>query len=859
MWKLEVLGIIVHCMLLVSIFDIYKESFHSSEATYPKEAVADRVVMFVLTGLRPDIVYSTVKEIKTIPLWNEFKINGIIQSEVPTTSKNGFIALTTGINEGLLTVVPINRNIDTIFDRVNKTLYFGPKKSLDFSRGTTWTELNYNIDLNNHKFNDNDETIIKVQLSVKEIKESKIILIHLLRIIQSANTYECLYYQCVDIVVNLFDQIDGLYRLIENQMNNTAYLLIADHGMTKTGQFGGNTIEESETFLAIWGNGVAKADKVVLKQIQIANLISTLLGTDLPRNSLAKTPVSLLNISNEEKQLQNIYNALHLASIAIKSTKQIELVIKFLKYLSVEPFNGYNKMIEYEQIIRNSLKTNNVEGVKGIYEELEELSLYGIGKMKKIMSRMLFYLVNFTNVGWIVLIITWILNYYHKKFLTEDEKLKRTLPHKMKNKNWTTGLNTFFLVISILSFIFVVAHSWPIHYYFYWLLPMFIWYNVVHELYKWKYVTQLFTMNKLPEILLNLTLLILVYELLVWGLRYKFFLLIALSGVTIFLSIKCMLTTSSAILLLSITMSGLFLAISPFIPVQTKEINPYLLNLSGLIWIAAGIILTFQMRFTFLDYITTLLSIVHHICSLILMNIVFIRPNAKESYVTWYQLSTAILIPMMGGVLIMHRIKQLAICIASIFLLFSIRHESIVLFTLFIKIICWLLLENGEKKTPIKTNIDLPIIFTILILSSYYIMGNSEDLNFIDARFMNRFFKEHNQLYEYILLTVKHCLVLFVIQLLFTTIITKRGEDVQFIVAILLLNFIGYRYIIQLLVWPDFNNLSKQLTRHCLIQITITFLLVSFTLTKLITRISIITIYDKIKKKFKCPIIKKEK
>ncbi|KAK9504806.1 hypothetical protein O3M35_008990 [Rhynocoris fuscipes] len=843
MWTLEIIGVIIQLMLLISIFDIYKEPLLTSDINYQNDPIADRVIIFLMSGLTPDMVSTSVQELSTnLTLWNKFKINGILKSEAPTTSKNGIIALTSGINEGLLTVIPISRTIDTVFDRVNSSLYFNTENyEKIYLRKNQLKHINYDINFKTNRFNINDETLAKIQLSLNDINNNKIILIHLKQLVEYSKSYDCLF-KCVDILVNLFKQINNFEKFIENKFQNqNVYILMSDHGMSEFGEYAGESNKEIQTFFALWGKGIAHRT-VKLNQIQIANFISTILGVELPKNSLAITPVDLLiNVDNRRLQYKAL-NALHLSSIAMKSADQIQLFIKLLNYINFEPYKGYMKLIKYEQILKKHVKLNEFNNTEAISDELIRLSLNGVKRMKSVMDYMMIFLINMTSIGWLLMLMFTLISRYHR---AEFERSKEAVNSEERVSKRAVSvcitMNSCFLLIAVLAFIFVIAHNWPLQYFLYWLLPMIVWHRTISLIPKFACFKRLFTQETIPIFWFNTIILLVVSELLIWAVEYKVLLFITVILITIYLTARCFYI-NSAILLLSTVTSGLSLALSVIMPHSMNHINGFLLNISSLIWISSGVIAAFKMRFEFLDYFVTIFALVHHICSLILINIHLIQPNANEHTTAWIQLISALFIPLLGGNLMKNRLKQIALCLSSCYLLFAQNYESLALFILFVMLISWYSIEEKLEMKAQKTSADLVIIFLTLILSSYYLMGNTEDLNFINAKFTNRFAKEDQQhpIFVYILLLIKHCIVLFLIQNVFSVILQKRSEsDSLFLVVLLVLNWIGYRYILQCIFWPDLNQISKQLTRHCLIQLNTAFLLATYSLAKIVTNFSI--------------------
>lgn len=68
--------------------------------------------------------------------------------------------------------------------------------------------------------------------------------------------------------------------------NKTTYIFTADHGMTDWGSHGSGSAFETHVPVVAWGAGVSKGRKRNIKQNDLAPLISSLIGINIPTNSL---------------------------------------------------------------------------------------------------------------------------------------------------------------------------------------------------------------------------------------------------------------------------------------------------------------------------------------------------------------------------------------------------------------------------------------------------------------------------------------------------------------------------------------------------------------------------------------------
>ena len=111
-------------------------------------------------------------------------------------------------------------------------------------------------------------------------------------------------------------KIKEAYEFIENYFgdNSTSYVFTADHGMSSLGSHGDGNPENTKTPLVSWGAGVQKPQtlnpamvdgdfaswnlgnlrSVDVEQADIAILMATLIGVELPVNSVGILPIDYL-------------------------------------------------------------------------------------------------------------------------------------------------------------------------------------------------------------------------------------------------------------------------------------------------------------------------------------------------------------------------------------------------------------------------------------------------------------------------------------------------------------------------------------------------------------------------------------
>ncbi|KAH8283754.1 hypothetical protein KR054_000470 [Drosophila jambulina] len=315
MWKTKAL--LVHLLLLVCVLKIYFQSaplIHHLEpqVTLPKMGVkqpADRLVVFLAEGLNAETFFS--QNFSALPQLGEIYgrqgLLGIAHSSVPTLTQAGNVALFAGFHP-----LPFlnENNHDTIF---NRTLNSPDGLVLKFLGDNPKTESGL-IDLQEHLSYDGNQSRIR--------NASRALILVRLDDVGGASPRDERYLE------KLYRAQMGIletYEVMESVFgdNRTAYLMTSSHGLSS---HGGGTPYETQTPFHLWGSGILANQTIQsLKQIQLAPLMSALIGLPPPVNNLGQLPLGFLKVSPEEEGKAMHLNALQLllqAKVLVKRHKR---------------------------------------------------------------------------------------------------------------------------------------------------------------------------------------------------------------------------------------------------------------------------------------------------------------------------------------------------------------------------------------------------------------------------------------------------------------------------------------------------------------------------------------------------------
>uniref|UniRef100_A0A8C5X2P7 GPI ethanolamine phosphate transferase 1 n=1 Tax=Malurus cyaneus samueli TaxID=2593467 RepID=A0A8C5X2P7_9PASS len=379
-------GLLVHCVFLVSIFDIYFSSplVHGmTPQQTPLPPPAKRLVLFVADGLRADSLYELDSNgTPRAPYLRGILENngswGISHTRVPTESRPGHVALIAGFYEDVSAVAkgwkenPVE--FDSVFNESKYTWSWGSPDILPmFAKGATGDHVYtfcYAAESEDFGAEDAAKLDIWVFDHVKSffnssrsnetlfsaLNEEKVVLfLHLLGIDTNGHAHRPNSREYQENIKQVDEGVKEIASMIDNFYGNdgkTAFILTSDHGMTDWGSHGAGHPSETLTPLIVWGAGVNYPQKVTsqffednflkewklenlkrldVNQADIAPLMASLIGVPFPLNSVGTLPVEYLNSSAHFKAESMFTNAVQiLEQFKVKMNQKKETTLSFL-------------------------------------------------------------------------------------------------------------------------------------------------------------------------------------------------------------------------------------------------------------------------------------------------------------------------------------------------------------------------------------------------------------------------------------------------------------------------------------------------------------------------------------------------
>ncbi|XP_041331932.1 GPI ethanolamine phosphate transferase 1 isoform X2 [Pyrgilauda ruficollis] len=518
-------GLLVHCVFLVSIFDIYFSSplVHGmTPQQTPLPPPAKRLVLFVADGLRADSLYELDSSgTPRAPYLRSILQNngswGISHTRVPTESRPGHVALIAGFYEDVSAVAkgwkenPVE--FDSVFNESKYTWSWGSPDILPmFAKGATGDHVyTFCYAAESEDFGAEDAAKLDIwvfdhvksffnssrsnQTLFSALNEEKVVLfLHLLGIDTNGHAHRPNSREYQENIKQVDEGVKEIASLIDNFYGNdgkTAFILTSDHGMTDWGSHGAGHPSETLTPLIVWGAGVNYPQKVTtqvfednflkewqlenlkrldVNQADIAPLMASLIGVPFPLNSVGTLPLEYLNTSALFKAESMFTNAVQiLEQFKVKMSQKRETTLSIL-FTPFKPLSA-SEQINFLKKIRLYIQQQKYDEAVSLCKTLINLALEGLSYYHTYDRLFLGLSIALSFVGWTTYVILVIIKAH--------TNLTKTVP---ANKEKSTVLFYGFASAGMIITFFLLIQKCPWTYYIYCLLPVPVWYAVVKEI-----------------------------------------------------------------------------------------------------------------------------------------------------------------------------------------------------------------------------------------------------------------------------------------------------------------------------------------------------------------------------------------
>ncbi|EDV43897.1 uncharacterized protein Dana_GF16287 [Drosophila ananassae] len=494
MWKLQAL--VVQLLLLGSLLSTYFQPTQLPGLVPQKtmselgfKAPADRLVVFLIDGLS-GITFladngSNVPDLRD--LYRQHGRMAISHSTAPTMTRTGHIAIFGGLHEDpSAALVYYNYNplhFDTVFNRSRTTIgwvhryvnsFFknlphggAPLRFTLFSEGSTGR-----LKCDTFVYRKVAEYLSNTE-NVQELRNTKpvVLFLYLPDMDIVGHRYTMQKPQYYQKLMHTQRGVRHTYELIERVFNDgrTSYLMTADHGQTIYGYHGQGSALETETPLLLWGAGVKRsADNssgifptrqniAQMDQIQLASLMSALIGLPPPMNNLGVIPEGYLDVSAPYEAM-----ALHLNALQI--LEQAKILIRRHESAVFYEWLPFFWELDLEKIANYSAK------VKALMEEGKpELAIKASRNMAKLAQECIGY---YTDYYKFPLLVATTASFFIWSVCMLLQLTRLSMEEKEHREGYLKWPTLIAILLGIMALTVVVLQNVPLITGFYLLLPV---------------------------------------------------------------------------------------------------------------------------------------------------------------------------------------------------------------------------------------------------------------------------------------------------------------------------------------------------------------------------------------------------
>uniref|UniRef100_A0A671TXE2 GPI ethanolamine phosphate transferase 1 n=1 Tax=Sparus aurata TaxID=8175 RepID=A0A671TXE2_SPAAU len=655
------IGLTVHVVFFVSIFDIYFTSplVHGmTPQVTPLGPPASRLVLVVGDGLRADSLFTLLPNGSSRAPYLRSVIEqrgtwGVSHTRVPTESRPGHVALIAGFYEDVSAVAkgwkenPVE--FDSVFNESRHTWCWGSPDILPmFAKGASGDHVyTHTYPAQEEDFASTDASRLdswvfnqvkslfqsaKFNSSLKEslLEDKNVFFLHLLGIDTNGHAHRPMSQEYLENIALVDTGVAELVSVVEEFFGydgRTAYVFTSDHGMTNWGSHGAGHPSETLTPLVVWGAGVQSAHRVTEAQpyndvylqgaelvllADIAPLMASLIGVPIPVNSVGVLPLLYLNNSEQFKAESMYANA-----------------IQVLEQFKVQRHSALLLLIITLIIsLCRSLISHALEGL--VYYHTYDRFFLGCS-------------VVLGFVGWTSYVVVVILK-THASLNRHPSLLKQ--------------VRVLCMCVTAAITVFLLIQRSPVTYYIYCLLPVPVWYSVLKES-----ATLTDLIRSAPSLPL-------------WK-CFGYFLLVALGIELLVVSFfhRAMLTVGLAVLSLWPFLSGLY---------GKSKVTP-----SQMSWFLGCLCLA---AFPLMPVVVLPLFMLHVAVCAYVPSLTHSSLQQKQGLpllnqiISWTTLASSMLVPLLSSTRLFHRLLSIFLSLTATYLLLSTGSEA-----LFPPVLSWLM------------------------------------------------------------------------------------------------------------------------------------------------------------------------
>eukprot|EP00762_Andalucia_godoyi_P004596 ANDGO_05140.mRNA.1 GPI ethanolamine phosphate transferase 1 len=431
-----------------------------------RKDVAERVVFMVGDGLRADKFFEmTPSGSPPAPFLHSLYTNrkaafGIQHTAMPTESRPCHTSMFAGIFEDPSAVVTAWKEApiwaDTIFHHVSYGFLFGDYDvagifeflpnvytetfGSDFIKFSEWAPKydNWVFDRVMNLFTNPQSADMERKMKTPKAA----FFLHLMGPDTSGHAQDPQANTYMEVIRNIDNRIKNLSETVNAYYGDekTVFVFTADHGMTDKSSHGAGEPETTRTPVVVWGPGVtpvAEEGKILadpgfmsvdeevemvkskwggadyflrkdMRQVDMANLVSTLLGTPIPVNSLGIVPLQFLSANNPARRAV----AAHTNYLSLLEHVRVKTSIKAGRRLFFSPYPHLDLSSADSKSIQSKIASRDYAAAIEMSTDLMFHAIQALDYLQRYDSFYLMTVVTFGYAGWISFLLLFVYRAY---------------------------------------------------------------------------------------------------------------------------------------------------------------------------------------------------------------------------------------------------------------------------------------------------------------------------------------------------------------------------------------------------------------------------------------------------------------
>ena len=584
----------------------------------------------------------------------------------------------------------------------------------------------------------------------------------------------------------------------------------------------GAGIQDPKSGLSSWPKFSSKRSKDI-NQTDVAPLMASLLGTNLPQHSVGKLPLDYLDVHDSDKIEAKLANALqiHEQYLAMKVKRTKNWMPSLIS--RPDPFNlNIDQLLD--QIESFKVKAKYGPALK-LADEFHAQSLQALFHYQRYHRLPLYIVTSLSYIGFIIYVILSVLKEYTSLFLVQKSQLSPKL------------LLVFGIIYSLAS---TIGQNVPLHFFCYYFSPFYVWNNVLQIVFSLQMAPN--QSKQFKELSIVFILALIVIEALVLAFFDRRALTIAL--VTLMLvQLPHKPRRLHKILWICLNLS---LMAFTFQPSVGKERLPYLVLLSsGIASIISAFIIYKKKFLTKNLMVLSCYLLLSGLCVMFSTNMNYLSVITK---ISWFLMISALPLAICDGNALLKRLLSLNLALLSMYNLFSLTYEALFLTCLTLTLLFWLLIEHEKqflivnldqakvRKNPRQRNVihsdDFirALTFLSFTIVSFFGTGNIASLNSFDPKSIQTLVTTFSPFLMGGLLLFKVILPFLVVAIFAFSVqyVTQMPKKALFMMVLAFSDVMGLQFFFMVTDQGSWLDIGSSLSHFVIVEATVIFLQLLF-------------------------------